>query len=113
MSSCYSSPPNPSLKSIPQRMPLNTPPGPAVKKLSAAVESIENLEAWKASFEALMCKAQKLLCIKIEILDETVKAQAERISYLEEILEIEGVEEMGCIDEDAGAIAGTEDSDGR
>ena len=77
-------------------MPLH--PGPAQTKLTAAVEAIENLEMWKADFEASMHKTQKFFCTKINILDETVKIQAEQSNYLEEILEIEWIEERACVD---------------
>ena len=92
-------------------MPAVAPPGPAVSKLTAAVGAIEDLQAWKGSFETSTRKAQKVLRAKNAVTDETVKLLLERIRYLEEIMGVEGMEEMEGVDGgDVGA--GAENDDG-
>ena len=68
---------------------VNGSPGPAATKLSAAVEAIEALQAWKADLEALMKKTNTFLRLKIDVLEEKVLEQAVQIKYLQEVLEIE------------------------
>lgn len=68
---------------------VNGGPGLAATKLSAVVEAIEALQAWKADLEALMKKTNTFLRLKINVLEEKVLEQAVHIKYLQEVLEIE------------------------